>query len=323
VPPSKKRLIWLVLVCVAAVFARVTIWIDVIEMSSMRGTDLATVVSTGRRGGCDPYVVSVGSPTQWVANYGSATGCPSELAVFAAANAMRLQSTAAVWTNQPFDVASVAMQDPYVVPLNVFVLSGDALNYDVNVRIARAKDDVAAAKQLWDGNQCGITYAPTYIDASHSNNITHDLLTASCGVGDYLSQFKAVDPRTAVKGLNVFYIDGDPGVQGEHCLDGSSAVILITLWSGNDTLAHEIGHVLSLQHTNDPVTGLTTIAGMPNDDLMNSPSPYPAELTVGQCFRANVNDVSRLNTLPIRTEPTRSCPDNVTNISCPALTTHK
>ncbi len=283
----------------------------------MRGSDVATTVSTGRRGGCEPYAVYAGSPTLWVNNYQAANGCPSEFAVFAKANAMRLQDTTAVWTDGWFDSAPVTMQDPYSVPLNIFVMSGDA-NYNVANRIARAKDDVAAAVQLWDDNQCGVTYNTTYLGDATRSRFTADLLTATCDDNDAtVAAFKAIDPaHTAVKGVNVFYIEGQSGLEGKTCMDGTSAIILITLWSGNETLAHELGHALSLQHANG-------VTNMPADDLMNSPSPYPAEMTVGQCFRANVNDVSRLNTMTIRTEPTRSCPDSVTSATCPALTTHK
>ncbi len=316
-----KRWALLAILVVAAV-AVVIRWFrfDLISLSAMRGSDVATTVSTGRRGGCDPYAVSLGSPMVFVTNYEAAGGCPSELAVFAKANAMRLQDTTAVWTNSYFDIASVAMQDPYAVPLNVFVMSGDALNHDVAVRMARAKDDLAAASQLWDGNQCGVTYTTTYLGDATRGKFTPDLLMASCT--ENVARFKAVDDQTAVKGINVFYVDGPSDVQGQTCLDGSSAVILITLWSGNETLAHELGHALSLQHTNW-TSSQPWLNGMPQDDLMNSPSTYPAELTIGQCFRANVNDVSRLNTLPVRTEATRSCPDSTTGDTCPALATHR
>ncbi len=101
---------------------------------------------------------------------------------------------------------------------------------------------------------------------------------------------------------------------GQTCADGNSGGDSDQSMEPSETLAHELGHALSRY---------ADVPGMPEDDLMMSPSSYPATLTTGQCFRANVNQVSVLNSLPVRTEPTRACPDSSTDSQCPPLTIHK
>ncbi len=69
-------------------------------------------------------------------------------------------------------------------------------------------------------------------------------------------------------------------------------------WSDSETLAHELGpRDVAPAHTN-------TVPNIPADDLMMSPTASPGTLTVGQCFRANVNTNSVLNSLPVRSGPT-------------------
>jgi hypothetical protein len=282
----------------------------------MTGSDTATVVFNGRRADCIPYEVAYASPTAHVDNLRTADTCPSEIAAFAKSNAMSLQNTVEKWTDQTGDAVDVPMRAPYVVPLNIFIMSGDLVSRNAAVRQNEATADVSRTSELYDNGQCGIAFSIGVIEDATRGNFTFDLLTADCTDND-VGRFKAVDAaKTALKGVNVFYFDGEFGVQGRTCRDGNSAVILISKWSGNETLAHELGHALSLDHTN-------WVPGMPLDDLMMSPASFPATLTTGQCFRTNVNTNSVLNSLPIRTEPTRWCPDSWSGPDCPSLTVHK
>jgi hypothetical protein len=305
------RLLPLTIGCVALLACTACSSNDIVELTAMRGTDSATLVLNGRRVQCMPYEVVHGSPKVLVDNFLQARGCASEVAVFAKRNAMSLVDTGDKWSDPPGDVVSVPMRDPYVVTLNVFVMSGDLISHSAAIRQSEAIADVTTASQLFDDNQCGITFSIQVIAAETRGNFTSDLLTATCEGN--LARFKAVDAeRTAQSGLNVFYFDGVYGTQGQACVDGTSALILISKWSGSETLAHELGHALSLGHTNE-------IHEMPLDDLMMSPSSYPATLTTGQCFRTNVDTGSVLNTLQVRNEPSRSCTDS----NCPPLPIQK
>jgi hypothetical protein len=312
----------MVKVTLLAAFALVTFTAcagkDEVMLSSLTGSDPPTLVLNGRRSGCIPYEVAHGAPV-FVDNLLSAGSCVSEIAVFARSNAMSLVNTVGKWTDLAGDVVAVSMRAPYVVPINIFVMSGDLLQHSVPVRQAEAVGDVSRATQLYDDDQCGITFSITVNeDVSRYRTFGAGQLTADC-TGNVAS-FKAIDPdRTAVSGVNVFYQEGFYGNLGHTCSDGNSALIVISKWSGNEVLAHELGHALSLVHPNDP----PGIPGMPPTDLMMSPASAPGRLTAGQCFRANGNASSVLNSLPIRSGPTRSCPDSWTGPDCPPLTTHR
>ena len=284
---------------------------DVVDLTAMQGTDSATLVLNGRRTECMPYEVVHGSPTALVDNFLEARGCASEVAVFSKTNAMGLVDTVDKWSDEPGDVVSVPMRNPYAVSLNILIMSGDVMSESAAVRQSEAIADVTTASQLFNDNLCGITFSVQVIQDERRGDFTPDLLTAGCNGN--VERFRAVDPeRTGQRGLNVFYYDGVYGTQGQACSDGTSAVILISKWSGGETLAHELGHALALGHTNE-------IPDMPLDDLMMSPSSFPATLTVGQCFRTNVDTDSVLNTLPVRTEPSRLCTDS----NCPPLSIQK
>src|SRR5205814_6060794 len=141
--------------------------------------------------------------------------------------------------------------------------------------------------ELWNQNQCGVTFAAANIvDETVRGTLSSSSLLATTDCQD-IPALKAVDPTlTAASGLNVFYYEGDPGTLGKTCSDGNSAAILISKWSTDDTLAHELGHAMSLLEANN-------VAGMLADNLMMSPTADPAllldglKLTAGQCFRAN------------------------------------
>jgi len=289
---------------------------DSVDLSTMQGNDSATVVLNGRRASCVPYEVTHGSPKASFENFLSSQQCPSEVAVFAKRNAMGLVDTVSKWTDAAGDVVAVPMRAPYSIPVNILIMSGDLVTHNVTIRMNEAASDVTTASQLFDDNQCGISFAiRESLDETHGN-FGFPLLTATCK-GDVAS-FKAIDTtHMIVDGLNVFYYDGVYGTQGETCADGNSAIILISKWSSAETLAHELGHALSLQHTND-------MADMPAMDLMLSPSPTPTPqsppvtLTAGQCFRTNVDDTSALTTLSIR-PGSRPC----AGTNCPPLSTHR
>jgi hypothetical protein len=284
-------------------------------LSSKSGADIATMVLNGRRADCVPYEVAHGASDAWIANLLSAGDCQSEVAVFAQSNAMSLVNTVGKWTDKQGDSLNVLMRSPYVVPVNIFVMSGDMDTHNVIVRQNEATADVSRSSTMYDNEQCGIQFSTGVIEDATRMFNDPNLLTAQCDGN--VDKFRAIEgDKAAPRGVNVFYFIGQHDLLGQTCSDGTSAVILISQWSGSETLAHELGHALSLLHTNH-------VTGMPEDNLMMSPTSYPATLTTGQCFRANVNQISVLNSLSIRTEPTRSCPDLSTNSQCPSLTIHK
>src|SRR5437762_1871912 len=157
---------------------------DTVDLSTIQGNDSATVVLNGRRAACEPYEVVHGSPKALVANFLASTGCASEAAAFAKANAMGLKDTVGTWTDSAGDVAAAVMQAPLVIPLNILIMSGDLQSRSAPLRIAEAQSNVSAASQLFDDNQCGITFSIAALKDERRGNFTPDLLTADCALPD-------------------------------------------------------------------------------------------------------------------------------------------
>ena len=267
---------------------------DEIHLTSVAGSDSATLVLKGRRAGCFKDEMAQGWPKVLVRNLLSTGRCRSEVCAFAKNNAMTLK-TVSEWSDAPGDVVPVAMQARYVVPLNIFIMSGDVVSHSPVVRQNEARMNVLRASQFYDDNQCGIEFSIGVLKDATSGNFDWELLREGCT--ENVEKFKAVDEQTASKGVNVFYTDGSSDTLGEMCRDGTSAVIVISKYSDNEVLAHELGHALSLEHTN-------SVPGMPLADLMRISPSSPDTLTIGQCYRMNVDSMSVLNTL-VRTDQTR------------------
>jgi hypothetical protein len=303
---------------------------DKIHPLSLTGSDPRVLVNGRRGGACRPHEIYTGSPDADIGNYEHAGECPSEAAVFEKGNAMGLQDAVPIFTDGKHDVVPVPLSAPFQVLLNIFVLAPDLATNTIPGRIAKAGSDVTSSTQVFDDeNMCGVTYAVAgQIHDATTVAIPSGLLTASCSgnVAPFKAHAAAVlaaagqtAPSNAV---NVFYTERDPGTRGETCADGNSAVIIIGRWNAAETLAHELGHALSLCHPNDPGCYNSSPA-LSDQDLMNSPSAEAAKLTTAQCFRVNVNSNSVLNQLSIRTGATRRCADSDATLTCPPLSLNK
>jgi len=292
------------------------------------------LVNGQRHGECQPHKVFSGSPDAGVGNFQQAGSCSSEAAVFAQGNAMGLRNAVALFTDKKGDQVDVQMVEPYKVPLNIFVMVPDDSG-SVAARMEQAASDVTSASQLYDDdNQCGLKY----LLLGQVHNATNlqlqppvpiNLLTQGCKAHpEFIADFNRV--ADAVLGstgagqtaVNVFYIELDQGNLGETCPNGNSDVIVIGQFGGAEKLAHELGHALSLCHPNDPTCYTGDLTKMPQDTLMRSPSSGATKLTVGQCFRTNINCNSVLSQLSIRPDA-RSCPDSCSDSAdsktCPPL----
>ena len=140
------------------------------------------------------------------------------------------------------------------------------------------------------------------------------------------SDLSAVKPVGYSPGrLNVYYVQeitDAVGARGVHCQTDPNVILISAPTGVNATLSHEIGHALSLGHTN-AIDGLNTYAepepGLAVCNLMLQSGVNQRLLSTGQCFRGNLNPSSALNTLGARTGPAPGCHPVNESSECPKV----
>ena len=299
----------------------------------------AHVLLDGWRGGACVNDVALRRPT-WgngSLNVGSmepSQSCPSEIAVFAPTAAVRLLQNPQ-WTTLTTDVISVAYSPAFTVQLNIWVYVGpDAQGLvpsaaTVTIYNQSASNEAALAKQLYRENWTGLDLVATL------RQTTLSLGTGCQGLSLLRTQNQSGTPLYQAGVLNVYFIRTsvvDPTGNdryGYSCdiADGSSlgAIFIDILQYKNATLAHEIGHALSLKHTN-PWPALFTKANIMFDYLTLQVAAPRTLLTLGQTYRINIHNQSWINSpgpgiTPVRKGlPTRTCQSlvNAPAGDCPA-----
>lgn len=278
---------------------------DQITLANQTGSDSATVLLDGWRTACDvDDEVHRGSGR--VGNMQPGTNCTSEVAVFAAENAMQLMTPVTTWTNASTDVVTVSMTTLLNLPLTAWVLTGLAADPVVNASRADA---------VYNSMQAGISFHNVDVRDYHTQAA---ITVASC---EHLETLKATYAPVASR-LNAYYVltvttdeivNGVPvpkPVSGKWC-EGDPNIILMGSWA-TETLAHELGHAFSLQHSDSWATA---------DNLMIKSSNPRSTLTTGQVFRVNVDNTSWLKQNSLGTALARPCPNSQSSTArCPAIT---
>jgi hypothetical protein len=255
--------------------------------------------------------------------------------VYGKSNALAVvQQVRPPWTNPVGDIVPVALGNPLEVPVTVWIL------YDPD---DQAEEDVRgeiplATTAFFDGAECGIRFPEPWV----IHKIGRDIFFPPSPPEE---DFVILDPANAVTRLQQdapFYTAGTLNVYIIQDAAGDAAVtvhatnaiactpanvpgcdvygdmILISYdTEKTTTLAHEIGHTLSLEHVTDS-------PDFDSNNLMWAGNNVISRLNVtkGQCYRTHVDHSSYLNTDGVRTGPTLSdCPrDGGSSIAkCPDL----
>jgi hypothetical protein len=217
------------------------------------------------------------------------------------------------------------------VPLNVW-LAPKTLALS-QVLFARSEIDVASA--LFKKNRVGLSFRTVDSAVLKPGDPRRGTIGDGCA---HATNLKAAGPPLYRKTkLNVYFVPAvrleqtdPPNVwRGYTCYEsGAQNIVYVSLSFGAPTtLAHEIGHALSLTFANGH-TGTGTwmiIPGFTKQNLMwtglsTDASAAQDRFSLGQAYRMNVNQNSWINVGGVRPPPTILCQNNHTDAKpCPLL----
>jgi hypothetical protein len=288
--------------------------------------------------------------------------CTFEISAFAKDKAMALATPPPniPWTDNLGDEVPVKLDhDVLVVPVRFYILwqsnpaaptgsSCESISPPTTECMAE-QWRVTANTALFRDQAAGITF--NHKDSNPTNQIiinTSDsaLFDAGCSKLEAVYDHFRVDPAVPPDAVRVFFVrhSTDYSPTGNFIRAGawtcqigpsyppfySNDIFISTSVANSTTLAHELGHSLSLEDIND-VYGNGAIfphaKGLANNNLMYSGSPTRNSISQGQSFRANVNEWSAVHQhkSPGRSSSAapRQCQDQLSNITCPALNVEK
>ena len=290
---------------------------DQITLQNHPGTPNPTVLLNGRRSinGCIDSTrlaaveTHTGNSSIFLENMLPNDTCYSEASIFLKDRAMRLKvidSTAPTWTGAPTDIVPVDMQQPPIqVPVHLWVLWPDdtapTAQQGTEDTVAAARTDLEEANTLYGNTQSGIQFFMP--SGSPQVRIDSRFWRATC---DHVAGLALVGYATDQ--LNVYYVGYPPSTEleqahGWHCVtDNANVIIIRAAVKMRATLAHELGHALSLQWHADTLTGLKDENSLPVFDpynimwgtFANCCVDPRTKLTKGQSFRTNVSEGSAL-----------------------------
>jgi hypothetical protein len=277
---------------------------------------------------CDNDVALWGGGPHVFGNLWASAGCAAhadgapfqdEIAALSRGDAFGLMG-GSLWTTAPGDRQELHLGARLPQPLHVY-LDGSPEAANAGWPLTRVTDvatnQVEQLRHLFDLNRTGVDFTVTY----ETVTIQADL------------PIRCPAPTTARPTLfsegavNVYFValtdpDGK-GWLGYNCAlpptgspppaDPSIAANVVLMYlpvlSSSPTLAHEVGHAMSLHHTTIDGNTQRCFAGLAyrRNLMRHEESTKKWELTLGQAFRVNVDVNSALNLNGVRSGATRPC----------------
>ena len=269
----------------------------IVLQNNASGDSAAVLVDARRSAGCVLEEARRGTGVIGMGSVLSNGGCRSEVAVFSDDDAMRLVEGVSAWTDPLGDTLNVNLTpDRLMAPVTVWLARAGAL--------ATAIGDINNANLLYNTNNSGIGFTPTFQLVSGDPAAVAAIGTG-CGSAPGLLGSAFFTPGR----LNVYYVNG--AFTGVNCGVSRNIQFLGTT-ANNQSLAHEFGHSMSLDHTNGnpafPVTNVMVGGGAGRTHFSD-----------GQSFRMNAQCSSTLNVNGVRAGPLRRCNSTIGgNVTCPA-----
>jgi hypothetical protein len=276
---------------------------DRIVLQNNASADSASVLVDARRStGCVAEESRRGGGVIGMGNVLANAGCRSEVAVFSDDDAMRLVEGVGAWTNALGDTLNVDLTpNRLMAPVDVWIARTGAL--------ATAIGDINNANLLYNTNNSGIGFAPVFRIVSGTPAAVATIGTGCGSAAGVLASAFFTPGR-----LNVYYVNG--AFTGVNC-GLSRNIQYVGTTANNQTLAHEFGHSMSLDHTNgDPA--------FPATNVMVGGGAGRTHFSDGQSFRMNAQCSSTLNVNGVRAGPLRRCNSTIPgNVVCPvAMDSH-
>lgn len=279
--------------------------VDRIKVTNNTSNDSVVAVLDYRNSsGCrNDQIYRTASETGLGTNALTNGACNTDVSVFSDDNAMSFEPNVTTWSNAQGDLHTVNLQPILQVPVSVWLAAPGSL--------ATATNDMANANLLYNQNNVGVQFVPTYNNVS-GNAAAVATIGTGCGsaAGVLGSAFFTANT------LNAYYVNS--AFTGVNCGANRNLNYLGTT-ANLGSLPHEFGHAYGLRpsasngHTNG-------VPGFGNNNIMWGGGPGTRNLfTAGQAFRINTDTTSMLNANGDRTGPTRTCLPNVTSNICPNL----
>lgn len=278
---------------------------DALSLTNAAAGSVGILVDGFRGGAALNDFAVVGDPP--LAEVGVVAPAPTgrnEVVVFAPNRRPALQ--AAAWTSG-VDTIPVVLEAPLEVDLTIWIVRGP-----FDTQSARARQAVQTTRDIWSDEFVGIEIdSVEVIDATGDPDASSFFRLTLCNSKNDLEARIGKKEGT----INVYYVETvDGGTdRGRACFIGGDHAIMAER-SGHELLSHEIGHLLSLTHT-DAITQF-----FDRTNVMHSASSSRRYLTEGQIFRQQFNPNSVVNEFfDLRTSEVRSCPRDLTSSTCPAI----
>jgi hypothetical protein len=273
----------------------------IVLQNNASGDSASVLVDARRSAGCVVEESRRGAGIIGMGNVLANAGCRSEVAVFSDDDAMRLVEGVGAWTNLLGDTLNVNLTpDRLMAPVDVWLARPGALGTAIG--------DINNANLLYNSNNAGIGFSPTFRLVSGNPAAVTAIGTGCANAPGLLGSAFFTPGR-----LNVYYVNG--AFTGVNC-GASRNIQYIGTTANNQSLAHEFGHSMSLDHTNgDP--------SFPVTNVMVGGGAGRTHFSDGQSFRMNAQCSSTLNVNGVRAGPTRRCNSTIGgNVTCPLADTH-
>jgi hypothetical protein len=262
--------------------------------------DAAVEIRPELPGRCLSDALFTVSPTaaMGLSNLSADPACRSEVVVFSRASSIAVEQPA--WTPAA-DRQSIQLVPPIVVPVAIWTMRNPDVGTGVPV-MDLARQELARANEIYGSMGAGIQFGGVATD-------TGLVKATSCGIAPtVLNGLQA--GGYAQGALNVYYVENAPtctaGGWTEQKLTKYRNTIVIFPTADLETLAHELGHALRLAVDDtteeDGHLGATNIMS-PIHVSVGAVRDY---VTLGQVYRANIEDLSVVNRFHLR-ESRRSC----------------